>query len=468
MYAIVDIETTGGYAAAHGITEISIHVFDGNKVVEKFETLVNPLQPIPRYIQAFTGISDEMVATAPTFEKVAEKIYTLLADKIFVAHNVNFDYSFVKSHLAEAGFTLHCKKLCTVRMSRKIFPGLPSYSLGNLCQYLNIKNNARHRAGGDTEATVQVLKLLLENDKEKYIEKSLLKNSKEQLLPPHVCKEDFEKLPATPGVYYFCNEKGKIIYVGKAKNIRSRVNSHFSNNSESRQKQNFMKHIHSIRFQSCGTELMAHILESAEIKKHWPLFNYSQKKREDEFGIYCYEDQKGYLRLAIEKNKKQLARVFTFHYLVEGHALLRKLLKEFNLCPKLCFLQTNNPANREDECEGIKEGYCFGACCNKEKPVHYNKRVLNAIQLLQEQPSFAIIEKGLTDDELSCILVWNGKFYGMGYIPADTPITEPEILKGYLTQYRENSFIRNIIQGYAARYPSRVVQLQCASIQSSH
>ena len=138
MYAIVDIETTGGYAAANGITEICIHVFDGTRVVEIFETLINPRQPIPFYIQSMTGITDEMVREAPLFEDVAEKIFYLLQDKIFVAHNVNFDYSFVKNHLAASNYQLNSKKLCTVRLSRKIFPGFPSYSLGNLCHSLNI------------------------------------------------------------------------------------------------------------------------------------------------------------------------------------------------------------------------------------------------------------------------------------------------------------------------------------------
>ena len=124
MYAIVDIETTGGYAAANGITEISIHVFDGKKVIEKFQTLVNPGQPIPRYIQAFTGITDEMVATAPGLKKLPIRSIELLHDKIFIAHNVNFDYSFIKAHLKGAGFDMNNKKLCTVSLSRKIFPGI--------------------------------------------------------------------------------------------------------------------------------------------------------------------------------------------------------------------------------------------------------------------------------------------------------------------------------------------------------
>jgi DNA polymerase-3 subunit epsilon len=467
VYAIVDIETTGSYAAANGITEISIHVFDGEKVVEKFETLINPGQSIPRYIQAFTGISDEMVANAPKFEDVAENIYTILHDKIFIAHNVNFDYSFVKSHLNECGFDFNTRKLCTVRLSRKIFPGFPSYSLGKLCDSLGIIINDRHRAGGDTEATVKVFQLLLQNDKEQHIQKSLHRSSKEQVLPPNTPKEHFDRLPYSPGVYYFHNEKGKIIYVGKATNIRYRVNSHFSNNSESRQKQNFLRHTYSISFQPCATELMACILESTEIKKLWPIFNYSQKRWEDVYGIFTYEDQNGYLRLAIEKNKKQLKPVYTFHYLVDGHAVMRKIIREFNLCPKLCFMQTDH-----EICEGIREKYCFGACELKEEPADYNNRIMEAIALLQAQPSFAIIEKGLNAEEKSCILVWKGKFFGMGYLPADIQITDPETLKDFLTPYRENIFIRNLINGYAARFPEKVLQFETVpiaiGIQSSH
>jgi DNA polymerase-3 subunit epsilon len=451
MYAIVDIETTGGYAAANGITEISIHVLDNHKVVEKFETLINPLQPIPRYIQAMTGITDDMVQSAPLFEEVAANIHAILKDKVFVAHNVNFDYSFVKAHLSQAGYEYNESKLCTVRLSRKIFPGFPSYSLGNLCHSLGITINDRHRAGGDTEATVKVFRLLLENDKENFIEKSQQRNSKEFILPPNVPKEHFDRLPYTPGVYYFHNEKGKIIYVGKARNIRYRVNSHFSNNSQSRQKQNFLRHTYAISYQECATELMACILESTEIKKLWPIFNYSQKRWEDTYGIFTYEDQNGYQRLAIEKNKKHLTPACTFHYLTDGHTILRKLIRDFNLCPKLCFIQSDHAA-----CEGIKEASCFGACERKEEPAMYNQRVAEAIQSLNDQPSFAIIENGLQEEEQSCVLVWKGKFYGMGYIPHDTQLSEPEDLKELLTSYKESLFIRNLVNSYAAKHPGKV------------
>jgi DNA polymerase-3 subunit epsilon len=450
MYAIVDIETTGGYASAHGITEISIHVFDGHEVVEKFETLINPCQPIPYYIQSMTGITDEMVRDAPVFEDIAGKIHDLLSGKIFIAHNVNFDYSFVNSHLLANGYDLHVKKLCTVRLSRKIFPGFPSYSLGNLCRSLDINITDRHRAGGDAAATVKVFQLLLQNDKEQHIVKSLQRNSKEQMLPPNVPKEDFQALPSFPGVYYFHNEKGKVVYVGKATNIRNRVNSHFSNNSNSRQKQNFLRDVYSISFQTCATELMACILESSEIKKLWPLFNHSQKRWEDVYGIFCYEDQNGYLRLAIEKNKKQLTPVYSFHYLVEGHAILRRLIAEHKLCPKLCFMQTSSEPCDEN---------CTKACEQKEDPADYNKRVNEAIASFDNQPSFAIVDRGLQRDEQSCILILNGKLFGMGYLPSDVQLTEPSLLKDYVQPYKENSYIRNLVNGYAARFPSKVMKL---------
>jgi DNA polymerase-3 subunit epsilon len=221
MYAIVDIETTGGYASANGIIEISIQVFDGENVTETFESLVNPYQTIPRYIQAFTGITNEMVADAPAFEDIAEKVHTILQGNIFVAHNVNFDYSFVKSHLDHWGYTFNAKKLCTVRLARQIFPGFPSYSLGNLCHSMGIPIENRHRAGGDASATVVLFKKLLEADAKGAIQTSLNRNSKEAILPPHVPKAQFEALPDTPGVYYFHDQKGKVIYVGRPRTSAS-------------------------------------------------------------------------------------------------------------------------------------------------------------------------------------------------------------------------------------------------------
>jgi DNA polymerase III subunit epsilon len=448
MFAIVDIETTGGYASANGITEIAIKIFDGKEVVEEFETLINPGQPIPRYIQAFTGISNEMVEQAPAFSEVAEKIHSFLKGKVFVAHNVNFDYSFVKAHLEHHGYPFQEKKLCTVRLARQILPGFASYSLGKLCHSLDIIIENRHRAGGDAAATAILFKKLLSCDTKNWIASSLNRNSKEQALPPNVKKSDFDALPRTPGVYYFHDQKGKVVYVGKAKDIRSIVNSHFSNNSAGRQKQNFLRSIYSISFQPTATELMACILESTEIKKLWPIFNTSQKRAEETFGIFVYEDQNGYMRMAIEKKRRNSNPVYTFHYKVDGHGVMRKLLKEYKLCPKLCFIQTN-----KDACQGMKEETCLGACERNEAPVDYNKRVMDAIASLTAKPSYVVLDKGLKENEHSCIMVVKGSFFGMGYLPKNVSELTKERLAEYINPYKENSYISLMLQSYVSQNP---------------
>lgn len=450
MYAIVDIETTGGYADANGITEICIVIFDGSEVVERYETLINPVHRIPPYIEALTGISNAMVAEAPVFEEVAERIYELLNGKVFVAHSVNFDYSFVRSQLQFCGYTYDANKLCTVRLSRKILPGYQSYSLGKLCNALGITHVNHHRAGGDTDATVALFQMLLEHDKEGHISKSLKRTSKEHVLPPNVPKADFENLPYTAGVYYFHDEKGKVVYVGKAKNIRYRVSSHFSNNSTSRQKQNFMREVYRISFEECGTELMAAVKESSEIKRLWPRFNAAQKRREDMYGIIRYYDQNGYIRLAIDKVNSRYEVISSYHHLENASAALRQLVHDFYLCPYLCFI------SKKLYDEQMHAILCKGACDQKEAAPEYNERVEAAIARLKGLPSFVIIDEGITRDQNSCILVWQGKFYGMGFIPNNTTVEEPERFKDLVTPYKENSTITNMLFSYAKRYPSKV------------
>jgi DNA polymerase III subunit epsilon len=454
MYAIVDIETTGGHASANGITEIAIFIYDGQAIVQQYETLVNPGVPIPRYIQSLTGITDDMVATAPAFADVAEQIHTLLQDKIFVAHNVNFDYSFIQHHLSQHGYQLKSKKLCTVRLGRKIVPGLPSYSLGKLCRSLQIPVTDRHRAAGDAAATVKLFSLLLSRDTNQAIAGALKIGSKEQFLPPNLPPDQVINLPANPGVYYFHDQKGKVVYVGKAKNLRKRVNSHFTGNKPSRQRQEFLRNIYSISHEVTGTELMANILESIEIKRLWPIYNYSQKHIEFKYGFYTFEDQQGYLRLAIEKRRKYTNPLHSFPLLVQGHQMLRGLVREFDLCPRLCFLQKGN-----GPCSPIPDHTCKGACDKKEAPATYNLRVQAAIiHLQQQQPSFLIVDDGRDAAEKSYILMEKGRFYGMGYVPADTAITEGGAVKEWLTQYPENEYILNLIHAFAGNNTGRLLK----------
>ena len=455
LYAIVDIETTGGYAAANGITEIAIFISDGKKILRKYETLLNPIYTIPKYVEALTGITNAMVEDAKHFTMVADELYELLNDKIFVAHNVNFDYSFVKHHLAKSGYELNCKKLCTVRLGRQILPGFKSYSLGNFCREIGIDIGNRHRAGGDAEATVRLFHHLLAKDNAGHIESMLKVKSKQQHLPPNLLASQVSKLPALPGVYYFHNEKGKVIYVGKAKNISKRVNSHFANNKPGKQKQDFLRTIYSISYKSCATELMAFILESVEIKKLWPQQNRSQKRFEQVYALYDFEDRNGYIRLAIEKKNKNIQPLYTFNLLTEGHTLLRKLSHQFRLCPKLCFLQISTV-----ECIGQTDERCSGACEQKESVENYNTRVNNCIAYLQKElPTFAYIDNGIQHQEQSCILMEKGRFYGMGYLPSNVSISTIDEIKNYITPYVENDYIRGLVYQHAIKYPQKKVIL---------
>ncbi len=452
MYAIVDIETTGGHASANGITEIAILIHNGKEVTEQFRTLVNPGIPIPIYIQSLTGINDDMVKSAPRFNEVAQQIYALLHDKIFVAHNVNFDFSFLHYHLAAAGLHLQSRKLCTVRLSRKIIPGLASYSLGRLCKEVGIEVVERHRAMGDAEATSKLFSMLLEKDHEGHINKTLNPRSKEQSLPPHLPKDDMDKLPTVSGIYYFHNSKSKVIYVGKARNIKKRVTSHFTNNKPGKQKQEFLRDIHHISFQECGTELMAFILEAIEIKRLWPAYNRSLKRFEHAYGLYSFDDQNGYLRLALDKKNKFSKPFYTFNKILDGQALLKNLIAEFNLCPKLCFVQRNN-----EPCISINEQICKKACEQIESPASYNERVIIALSKLKSAlPSFMVIDGGRNSAEKSCILIEEGQFYGMGYVSTDLKDQDITDLKKYLTPYASNDYIRNMVFNYSIRYPHKI------------
>ena len=427
MYAIVDIETTGGYAAANDITEIAIVLHDGQGVTEVYQTLIKPSVPIPYFIQSLTGIHPLMLEDAPGFGEVAGQIHEMLQGRIFVAHNVNFDYSFVKHHLAASGLELNAQKLCTVRLARKVFPSLPSYSLGNLCRHFNIIIENRHRAGGDATATARLFDHILQNNGLVHIRESLKRTSKEQCLPLHLPREQIDSLPYSPGVYYFHNQKGKVIYVGKARNNRYRVSSHFTHNGAGRQRQDFLRNIHSVTYQTCGTELMAFILENIEIRKLWPEYNRALKNFTPVFGLYLYEDRGGYLRLILEKKKNQLRSLYTFNSLIEGNRLLNQLTEQFAL---------QSP--------------------EKESADVYNNRVLEAVDHLEKQlPTFAVVDDRHDADGRSCILIEKGRFYGMGYMPGEAAVYSAEELKTYLQAYPENDYIRGLVYQYVQKRPDK-------------
>jgi DNA polymerase-3 subunit epsilon len=274
-----------------------------------------------------------------------------------------------------------------------------------------------------------------------------------------------ERLPETPGVYYFHDQKGKVIYVGKAKNIRSRVSSHFSNNKPGRQKQDFLRNIYSISHETTGTELMAFLLECIEIRRLWPAYNRSLKRFEQTYGLYVFEDRSGYTRLVLEKRRKQLTPIYTFCQLWEGQNILWKLIRQFRLCPRLCFIEKG-----EGPCEGVKEQYCQGACEHKESPASYNQRVQQAVDgLIKSLPTFTLVDEGRHPEEKSCILVEQGRFYGMGYLPADqswgreNSSVDAGELKAFLTPYPENDYMRGLVYQHVEKWPYKRINLHTPS-----
>ena len=446
-YAIVDIETTGGNASHSRITEIAIIIHDGTKVIDRWETLVNPQKNIPPAIFALTGITNEMVSDAPTFDIISDKVFELLSDRVFVAHNVNFDYSFVRHELETAGLKWTAKKLCTVRAARKIRPGMLSYSLGRLCKSLDIDLENRHRAGGDADATAILFTKLLEWDTEKEMDKMIKKTSQDQRLPPNLPREDFDQLPEKPGVYYFYDEHKKVVYVGKAVNLKKRVASHFGGHTITPQRQNFLRDIHAISFEVCGTELMALLLECIEIKQLWPIHNKALKKFEPKFGFFDYEARNGYRYLAISKLAKNQNCIETFDTIYGGINLLQELAAKFEIDYRFC-----KYGSMSDDAFPVQND-----TTDLPEIEQHNTQVQAAIDsYLNSRQSFAIIDKGRTKDERSCIWVEKGHFYGMGYIDMDVAINNPSEVKEHVTPYKTNQYIMQLIFSYAQKYPRNV------------
>lgn len=444
LYAIVDIETTGGYASDNQMIEIAVAVTDGKKILETYETLLNPGRKIPVYIAGFTGINDAMVANAPAFKDIALTLYKLLEGKIFVAHNVNFDFSFVQKAFADVGIQYQTKRLCTVRLSRKIFPGFKSYSLGNLCQQLGINLTNAHRAGGDCMATSVLFSMLVKKDKEGHIQDTLKKTSGELTLPPNLSKSELDKLPLSPGVYYFHDSAGKVVYIGKALSLKKRVASHFSGKNETERKQHFLRDIHSLSFELCGNELIALLLEAQEIKKLWPKYNRAMKNIDLRFGLYDFEDRNGIVNLVIDKSRKYFRPHISFSNMFEAREYLNQLIKSYHLDVVYCGFekmewvggQARQRKRLEEETE-IKE---------------YNERVQSAIHSIQQnRESFALFGSGRQSDENSVVVVVEGRYLGFGFLNKDISITTLEELSNHIIPAPEFSEAYWLIRSYMQR-----------------
>ncbi|MBN2614080.1 MAG: GIY-YIG nuclease family protein [Bacteroidales bacterium] len=440
-FAVLDIETTGLSPSQEKITEIAIFIYDGEKIVDEYSTLIHPEKKISYRITQLTGINNQMVADAPKFYEVAKKIVEITEDAVLVGHNVRFDYGFIRHEFLRLGFQYERKTMDTVSLSRKLIPGKPSYSLGKLCHTLGIENAARHRAAGDAMATLKLFQLLQSIEPDLHQHNGIRENRERN-------RSLLDGLPEKAGVYYFYNKSGSLIYVGKSVNIRERVQSHLNNHSDPKELE-IKNQLAEVKFKVTGSELVALLLESHEIKKHQPLFNHAQRRTFFRWGLYSFTDEKGYLNLKLMKTLDRVDPIFTYGSLQEGQDHVYRLCEEYNLCQKLTGLYESSGA-----CFYYQIHRCNGACLGEELPEEYNNRVLQSIENYHfNRNNFLIFDEGRTAEEKSVVKVENGRYVGFGFVSGDEVQSPHEAIESY----HDNKEVRQIIISYIKRNAGRKV-----------
>lgn len=276
MYAILDIETTGGKYNEEGITEIAIYKFDGHQVVDQFISLVNPEREIQEFVVKLTGINNKMLRNAPKFYEVAKRIVEITEDCFIVAHNASFDYRILRTEFNRLGYEFKRNTLCTVTLSKKLISEAPSHSLGKLCRFLGIPMSDRHRATGDALATVQLFKLLLEKDTEKKIIQQSIKYFDNRHVKLKI-QRILDSLPEKQGVYYVHNNEGNIIYIGRGRNLKYEVNKLFLSDTNKTKK--VVKRLQKVTYEETGNPLFTRLKYHLELDKLRPKYNVIRKRK---------------------------------------------------------------------------------------------------------------------------------------------------------------------------------------------
>lgn len=445
MYAILDIETTGGQYNEEGITEIAIYKFDGHEVVDQFISLVNPEIPIQPFVVKLTGINNAMLRSAPKFFEVAKRIIEITEGCIVVAHNASFDYRILQTEFRRLGFKFQKQTLCTVELSKKLLPGHPSYSLGKLVRALGIPMADRHRASGDAMATVKLFKMLLAKDVEKEILKSSVKTEIKSGMSPKLL-DIVENLPSKTGIYYIHNEKGDLIYIGKSKNIKKRVNQHFTGTSRKCKK--IQMEVYTVTYEETGSELIALLKESEEIKINKPIYNRAQRKTIFQWALYPIKDENGYIKLSLQKTDGRKKEITSYTSIQEGKNALFKITDQFNLCQKI-----NGLYDTKNACFKYKIKECDGACIGEITTEEYNSRVEELIESSQfENDNMVVIDRGRSLEERSAILIENGIYKGYCFYDLNYQITNIEVLKNIIIPMQNNRDTKNIIQAYLRKH----------------
>jgi len=441
LYAILDIETTGGKYNEEGITEIAIYKFDGHTIVDQFCSLVNPERSIQPFVVNLTGINSEMLRNAPKFYEVAKRILEITEDCVLVAHNAKFDNRILTTEFDRLGYEFDMNTLCTVELSKKLIPDLPSYSLGKLVRSLGIPLSDRHRAQGDAKATVELFKLLLQKDLEKEIITQFVKKDPKRQLDTKLI-DIIKEAPSDIGVYYMHKKNGEIIYIGKSKNIKKRLTQHFT--SDNRKSKRIQLEVTAVTYELTGNELIALLKESEEIKRNKPLFNRALRKTLFNYQLNTTTDDKGYIHLLIEKSDGRKRPITTFTNYQQAKSALFVMTEKNNLCQKLTGLYET-----DGSCFQYSLKECEGACIEAEETTTYNERVKELIERYSYQNrDMLIIDKGRDLDERSVILIEDGQYRGFGFFNLNYQITKPEVLRSIITPMQNNRDSQHIIQSY--------------------
>jgi len=441
LYAILDIETTGGKYNEEGITEIAIYKYDGHQIVDQFISLINPEREIQPFVVNLTGINSSMLRNAPKFYEVAKRIVEITDDCILVAHNAQFDYRILVTEFRRLGFDYARETLCTVELAKNLIPNQASYSLGKLVRSLGIPVTDRHRANGDALATVKLFKMLLDKDStKKIIQESIRLSPKLQLEPRHI--DIIEKMPSVTGVYYIHKADGEIIYIGKSNNIKKRINQHFTNTNHKSKK--IQIQATAVTYETTGSELVALLKESEEIKRNKPIYNRALRRTIFTHALYSFVDEDNYINLKIDKVDGRKKPITTFSNRDSAKSFILKAIEDYKLCQKLTGVyKTKSSCFKYD----IKE--CNGACIGKEVADDYNKRAGAFINKNSyKNKNMVIIDKGRDVDERSAIYIENGVFKGIGFFNLNYQINNVDVLKSFITPMNNNRDTQHIIQSY--------------------
>ena len=414
MYAIIDVETTGGSPSIDRIIEIAVIVYDGVNVIGQYSSLVNPHRNIDKYVTQLTGLTDKMVKHAPAFEDIQDKILEMTEGNIFVAHNVKFDYGMIRSEFKRIGVDFVRKHIDTVTLSQKVLPGFTSYSLGSLCDSLGIIIENRHRALGDAEATVKLLEVILkQTSSKKHIEIELNQGIDPTILPPNITLGEIEKLPEEPGVFYFRDMDDNILYIDGSKNVRREVIKFF-NKVEGLPEKVQVQTITQIDYHAAGSELIARLWAYHELRELAPLFNKKPKDYKFSHGIFLTTDADGFRHLKVDKLDFEEGEV-ALKFQGKGTAIkvLHKIITEGHLQVQFSLLRKmTDPEQREN----FKKAY--------------NDKIERAVRkYLYKNSNFFIVGDGRRPDENSVVWIENSNYRGYGYIcPELTEITVENLM----------------------------------------